>query len=49
MVNVECVVDCHNYLGEGPVWDVQEGALYWVDMLEQQVWCHEPSSGKTRH
>jgi len=20
---------------EGPVWDTQEGALYWVDMLEQ--------------
>ncbi|MBT6440837.1 MAG: SMP-30/gluconolactonase/LRE family protein [Alphaproteobacteria bacterium] len=48
MVNIECVVDAHNYLGEGPVWDVEEGALYWVDMLEQQVWRYEPTSGKTR-
>jgi len=35
MVKIECVVECKNWLGEGPVWDTQEGALYWVDMLEQ--------------
>jgi L-arabinonolactonase len=27
-----CVVDCRNILGEVPVWDAAEQALYWVDI-----------------
>lgn len=30
--DVRCVVDCANIVGEVPVWDVQEQALYWVDI-----------------
>ena len=30
--SIECVVDCRNKLGEVPVWDVAEQALYWVDI-----------------
>jgi sugar lactone lactonase YvrE len=30
-VRIECVLECENHLGEGPVWDVEEGRLYWVD------------------
>jgi sugar lactone lactonase YvrE len=48
MVKIECVVEAKNWLGEGPVWDVKEGALYWVDMLEQEIWRYEPTSGKTK-
>ena len=29
---VTCAVPCGNSLGEGPVWDAGEGALYWVDI-----------------
>ena len=48
MVKIECVVEANNYLGEGPVWDPVDGLLYWVDMLEQEIWCHNPRSEETR-
>ena len=28
---IECVVECENYLGESPIWDVDSGMFYWVD------------------
>jgi len=28
---IECVVQCENYLGESPLWDVETGLFYWVD------------------
>ncbi len=31
ITDVECLVDCKNEIGEGPVWNVEEQALYWVD------------------
>ena len=48
MVKIECVVEANNYLGEGPVWDPVDGVLYWVDMLDKEVWRLDPRSGKTR-
>ena len=30
-LRIEQLVDCENYLGEGPVWDLKSGFLYWVD------------------
>ena len=30
-ISIECVQQGNNHLGEGPVWDVEEGCLYWVD------------------
>lgn len=48
MVKIECVVDCTNWLGEGPVWEPETGLLYWVDMLEQQIWGLDPRTGKTK-
>jgi len=51
---IECVVDCANHLGEGPIWDAHEGALYWVDGTGRRVgnpsiWRLDPRSGRTRH
>lgn len=32
-------------VGEGPVWDVKEQALYYIDILEQKVFRWDPESG----
>jgi L-arabinonolactonase len=49
---IECVAACGNHLGESPIWDVEEGRLYWVDGTGRRVgkpalWRHDPRSGKT--
>lgn len=48
---IEQVLDCANHLGEGPIWDVEEGRLYWVDgtgrrVGKPSVWRLDPRSGK---
>lgn len=43
-----CVVDCKNKLGEVPVWDVAEQALYWVDIESALLQRLEPVSGAAR-
>ncbi|MEM7337650.1 MAG: SMP-30/gluconolactonase/LRE family protein [Actinomycetota bacterium] len=50
-MNIECVLECNNHLGEGPVWDVEEGCLYWLDCTGPRlgldaVWRLDPTSGK---
>ena len=35
-------------LGEGPLWDAGEQALYWVDSLGPTLLRHDHASGKTR-
>ncbi len=52
--SIECVVACSNHLGEGPVWDVDEGALYWVDGTGRRIgnpalWRLDPATCKTRN
>ncbi len=34
-------------VGEGPVWDVAEQALYYIDILEKKVLRWDPASGAT--
>ncbi|MDB5805654.1 MAG: putative regulcalcin [Betaproteobacteria bacterium] len=53
-IKIECVVEAGNHLGEGPVWDVEEGRLYWVDGTGRRVgkpslWRLDPKSGKVEH
>ncbi|MDP6843653.1 MAG: SMP-30/gluconolactonase/LRE family protein [Rhodospirillales bacterium] len=48
---IEQVADCENYLGEGPVWDVESGLFYWVDGTgrrkgKDNVFRMEPRSGR---
>lgn len=50
-INIECVLQCDNHLGEGPVWDDENGLLYWVDGTGRRVgkpaiWRMDPRSGK---
>ena len=51
---IECVVEDANHLGEGPIWDVEQGVLYWVDGTGRRVgnpsiWRLDPRTGQTTH
>ncbi len=53
-MKIECVLECGNHLGEGPVWDVEEGCLYWLDGTGRRVgnpsiWRLDPRTGTTRN
>lgn len=37
MVDIELLVDGRNNLGEGPLWDVAEQRLYWIDSLGRWI------------
>lgn len=51
--SIECVLMCDNLLGEGPVWDVQDACLYWVDSTGRRagkpsLWRFDPRSNHTQ-
>jgi sugar lactone lactonase YvrE len=51
--SIECILRCDNHLGEGPVWDTREQALYWVDGTGRRVgkpsiWRYDPADGAVR-
>lgn len=53
-ISIECVLECNNHLGEGPVWDVDEGRLYWLDCTgprfgKKAVWRMDPKTGKVEN
>jgi sugar lactone lactonase YvrE len=43
---VTCVVDSRNRLGEVPLWDVGEQALYWVDIEGKLLQRYRPTTGR---
>ena len=50
---IECVAADANELGEGPIWDVEDGLLYWVDGTGRRVgkpsiWRLNPRTGEKR-
>lgn len=51
---IECLLDCNNHLGEGPVWDCEQGVIYWLDCTGRRVgnptlWSYDPRTGKVRN
>jgi sugar lactone lactonase YvrE len=46
---VECVLDCHAELAEGPVWDSEDGVLYWVNIKDHEIHRYDPATGQDRH
>ncbi|MDQ0509344.1 SMP-30/gluconolactonase/LRE family protein [Ancylobacter amanitiformis] len=38
MVDIRLLVDSKNHLGEGPLWDVEEQRLYWIDSSASEIW-----------
>lgn len=49
MATIECVLDCHAELAEGPVWDPKDGVLYWVNIKDHEIHCYDPATGQDRH
>lgn len=47
-VEIECVVDIKAKTGEGAVWDVEEQALYWVDIPKGQLYRYDPVTRQNR-
>ena len=48
MVAIRLAVDAKNKLGEVPVWDVAEQALYWVDIEGKKLFRRDEASGAVR-
>ena len=43
---VKVVSEAEMELGEGPLWDKEEQALYWVDITQQHIHRYHPGSDK---
>lgn len=43
-MNITCIWNGHNTLGEGPLWDHRKGVLYWVDIEASELHCLNPVS-----
>ena len=40
-MRIEVLVDVKTTLGEGPLWDVEQQRLYWIDSFDGRVFrCH---------
>lgn len=48
MIEATCVLDAKSLLGEGPVWDVGEQKLYWVDIKRRLIHRFNPATGEDR-
>ena len=40
------VYPCQNIIGEGPLWNVNEQAIYWVDIDGKKIQRFYPETGK---
>ena len=41
-IPAECLLQAGNELAEGPVWNAEEGALYWVDCVRRELLRNVP-------
>ena len=48
MVDVACVVDCRDELGESPVWCPADERLYWLDIKGQTISRFTPETGERK-
>ena len=47
-MKIERLPTVHCMVGEGPVWDVAEQALYFIDIVGKAVHRYDPGSEQTR-
>ncbi len=45
MTDAVPVLACQNRLGEGPIWSIEEQALYWVDIVAPAIHRYQPANG----
>ena len=43
-----CVDAAKAGCGEGALWDVTRGCLWWVDISGEALHCYEPATGRAR-
>ena len=48
VLRIELIADARAELGEGPLWDVAEQRLYWIDSLGARVHCCEGDGASPR-
>ena len=48
MVSIEVLVPARNELGEGPLWDVAQQRLYWIDSLGKSIWSCDAAGRDVR-
>ncbi len=48
MLKIEMIIDARAALGEGPLWDVEEQRLYWIDSLGPAVHVCDPKGGSRK-
>jgi sugar lactone lactonase YvrE len=46
MSQVECVLKIRSVLGESPLWQEQEGKLYWLDLRRPAIYRFDPVTGR---
>jgi len=44
-MRINRVGDVRCQVGEGPLWDAEEQALYFVDLVGRRLWMHRPDDG----
>jgi L-arabinonolactonase len=45
---IRMLVDARNRLGESPIWDDREKALWWVDNLNPSIWRCDPVTAQVK-
>ena len=48
-IDIECIADVRCQLGEGPVWDTREQAIYWIDAKQARIYRLEYPHGALEH
>lgn len=49
MLRIEVLIDSRDSLGEGPLWDVDEQRLYWIDSYGRRVHRCDAAGGDVSH
>ena len=45
MIEIRCVAESCDDLGESPLWDPRDGCVYWVDNVKPAFHRYNPKTG----